>query len=88
MRTSLTDIHQTELYLHRRMENGDALVYEARLLTDPVLKMNTRFQQQVYKLLRLFHLKTVKNEVMEVQQQLFAADEHTAFRREIESLFK
>jgi hypothetical protein len=88
MRTSLIELQQTEQYLQGAMGAGDRLVFEARLLTNPILKMNMRFQQQAYKLLRLFHLKEVKREVAEVQQQLFTADEHAAFRREVQSLFK
>ncbi len=88
MRTSLIELQQTEQYLQGAMGAGDRLVFEARLLTNPTLKMNMRFQQQAYKLLRLFHLKEVKREVAEVQQQLFTSDEHAAFRREVQSLFK
>ena len=88
MRTSLTDIQQTEQYLQGKMDNGDALVFEARLLTSPLLKANMRFQQQAYNLLRLFHLKKVRQDIAAAQHHIFNSPEQEVFRKQIHSLFK
>ncbi len=88
MRTSLTEIRDTELYLHGKLDAGDKLVFEARLLTDPELKSNMQFQQKLYKLLRSFHLKRVRQEIAVVQDGLFDNPEHSAFQQKIHSLFK
>ena len=88
MRTSLTDIQQTESYLTGGLATGDALVFEARLLTDPVLKSNMGYQQKAYKLLRFFHLKLVREEVTEVDGLIFSSEDNKGFVKQIQSLFK
>ena len=88
MRTSLNEIRQTELYLQGGMDTGDALVFEARLLTDPVLSTNMHYQKMVYKVLSLFNRKAIKYEIATVEDRLFTNPEYGAFQRHIHSLFK
>jgi hypothetical protein len=89
MRTSLIEIQETEQYIQGNMDTGDRLVFEARMLTNPMLEANTRLQRQAYKLLlRLFHIKKVKQEITAVQQHVFTSQVHESFRQQIQSLFK
>ncbi len=87
MRTSLSDIQQTEQYLNGELSAADACVFEARLLTDPSLTSNMNLLKRVYRLLSLFHRKKVKQDVVAAEQRLFTSDEHTDFRNNILSLF-
>ncbi|WP_224999114.1 hypothetical protein [Cesiribacter sp. SM1] len=88
MRTSLHNIRSAEAYLKGEMPTEEALVFEARLLTDPVLRMQVRFQQKAYALLRLLYRKQLKQEATAVEEQLFNSPDKEAFRQQISQLFK
>ena len=87
MRTSLTDIRQTELYLQNNMRPEDRLLFEARLITNPVLRMNLLVQKKAYKLLRHYHRKKMKEDIAAVQEKLFSNPEKLVFRQGIYHVF-
>lgn len=88
MRTSLTDIQATEQYLTGNMGLDEAGVFEARLLTYPVLNTNSFFQQQAYRLLQLFGRRRLRGEIAEISEHLFTSPEYRDFQQEINKLFK
>ena len=88
MRTSLIEIQQTEQYLRADMEQCDRGVFEARMLVDEGLRDRVRWQQKVYKLLRLYRRTRLKQEIHNVEQQIFTNPEYVGFARHIEALFK
>lgn len=88
MRTSLNDIRQAEGYLQRALSPEESLVFEARLLTDPMLRIDLYVQRKVYALLRFYHRKKVKEEVEKVHQRLFHDPAKADFQQQIFSLFK
>jgi hypothetical protein len=87
MRTSLNNIRQTEDYLKGQMEPVEALLFKARLLTNPLLRMNVRLQQKAYSLISFFHRNQLKQEVNAVHEQLFNDPEKEAFRQQISHIF-
>ena len=87
MRTSLTEIQQTEAFLQGQLAPQDKLFFEARLLTSPLLRLNLKLQKKVYALLQLYHRKKLKEEVGVVHQQLFNDPQKRAFQQEITQLF-
>lgn len=88
MRTSLVEIQNAEQFLKGKMEAGDAAVFEVRTLVDEAMRNKVRWQQKVYKLLRLYHLRVLKQDIKVVEQQLFTNPEHAGFARRMELLFK
>lgn len=88
MRTSLAEIQQTEKYLLGEMDPGDALVFEARMLSNPLLKMNVFFQKKVHAVLRVYHRKKLKEEAEAIHQQLFNDPVKKEFREKIFQCFK
>lgn len=88
MRTSLTEIEQTEKFLSGKMVPEDALVFEAKMLSNPLLKMNVFFQQKVYSLVRLYHRKKLKEEAEKAHQHLFHHPDKKEFQETIFQLFK
>lgn len=88
MRTSLLDIEQAEAFLTGRMEPGEALVYRARLLADPVLKSDVALQAELYEWIRLYGRKQLRQEIEAVHRELFRKPEHASFRDKIRRLFK
>ncbi|SKC61509.1 hypothetical protein [Ohtaekwangia koreensis] len=88
MRTSLNDIALAEKYLLGKLEPEETLVFEARLLTNPVLRWNVAAQKKVYSVLKLYHRKKLKKEVQVVHQTIFNDAKHQDFKQEILQLFK
>lgn len=87
MRTSLNDIKKAEQYLHTQLAPEEALLFEARLLTNPLLKLNLLFLKKVYSIVALYHRKKLKEEAEAVHQRLFNNPDKAAFRKEIYNLF-
>ena len=88
MRISLTEIRQTELYLQDKMRPEDRLLFEARLVANPVLRMNLLVQKKAYKLVRLYHRKKMKEEIAAVQDSIFSDPEKTFFQQSIYRIFE
>ena len=87
MRTSLNNIRQAEKYLSGQLKPEDSLVFKARLLTSPLLRLDVHFQQQAYRFIHLFHRKKLKQEVESVHDQLFSNPAKEAFRQQIFHIF-
>lgn len=88
MRTSLNDIRNIENYLEGKLNPEELLVFQARLLSDPVLKLNVYVQQKVYSILRLYHRKKLKEEVETVHQRVFGDPLKVKFQQAVYQLFK
>ena len=87
MRTSLNNIKLTEDFLSGEMEPQDRLVFRAKLLLDPVLKMNTMLQRQAYSLIRFYGRKKLRAEIESAHQNVFADPAKAKYRQEIDRLF-
>jgi len=88
MRTSLNDVRQTEQYLNGQLTPEEVLVFEAKLLTNPILKLNMLFQKKVYLIVAMYHRKKLKEEAEVVHQRLFNDTNKKDFQQNIYSLFK
>jgi hypothetical protein len=87
MRPSLTEIKQTGQYLCREMNPQDAAVFQALLLTDPILSVNTHYLEKVFSLLRLYHRKKLKEEAIAMHNKLFTDPCMADFQQKIWQLF-
>ena len=83
----MNDIKQAEQYLHKELAPEEALLFEARLLTNPFLKLNLLFQKKVYSIVGLYHRKKLREEAEAAHQRLFNNPDKAAFRKEIYNLF-
>ena len=88
MPTSWNDTIQIEKYLGKSRSNGDALVFEARLILDPDLADKMHWQQKTYALIKNYGRQQLKQEIELVHQQLFTQKEHQSFGQKIKALFK
>lgn len=87
MRTSLTDIKQAEAWLQGTLTPQDSLLFEARILTNPLLRANVALQKKVLALLRFYHRKKLKEELEAVHQRLFSDPAKADFQQQIHHLF-
>jgi hypothetical protein len=88
MKTSFHDIVETEKYLQRALDPGDAVVFEARLLVSGDMRRNVFFHKVVHRLVRIYHRKKLKAEVAAVHQRLFSDPSKASFRNHIANIFK
>lgn len=84
MRKPLHDIQETEHYLMNRMDEPDRLLFEAKMIIDPQLKINAAYQRKTYTVIRWFarrqqkiRLESLYNRVM--NDKSFAAKINTIF---------
>lgn len=87
MRTSLNRIKETEDFLSGVMEPQDKLLFRARLLLDPVLRINTALQKQAYALIRSYGRKKLRREIGEAHQNIFTDPAKAKYRRDIYRMF-
>ncbi|HEX5168462.1 MAG TPA: hypothetical protein VFW11_04770 [Cyclobacteriaceae bacterium] len=88
MRTSLNEIEQVEKYLFKKMNIDESLLFEARMLIHPMLRLNVSAQKKVYSLIKLYHRKKIKEEIEVIHQKLFTDPSKKEFQRSIHQLFK
>jgi len=83
----LIEAEQIEAHLMRRSEPGDQLVFEARLLLQPELREKIQWQQEAYRMVKLYGRDELKQEIEAVHLKLFTQREHLSFSQKIRRLF-
>ena len=87
MMTSWNETEQIEAHLTGRLDIGDSLVFEARLLIDPELGDNALWQQKTYGIIQNYSRQQLKKEIEAVHQELFTQPAHVSFSHKIRRLF-
>ncbi|HEY9044386.1 MAG TPA: hypothetical protein VIN08_00735 [Ohtaekwangia sp.] len=88
MRTSLNDIALAERYIAGKLSPEDALVFQARLLTEPLLRWNVAALRKVYIVVKGYHRKKIREEAAAVHRARFNDPAHAAFQQQIYQLFQ
>jgi len=88
MKTLLNNTRLIEKYLRGKLSPGDRLVFEAKLILNPMLQIDLHFQKKAYALVKMYHLKKVKEEIEGVHQQIFGDPAKIVFQQHIYQLFK
>jgi hypothetical protein len=87
MRTSLNDIRLTEKYLNNLLPIPNRLLFEARVLTNPTLRMNVWLQRKLLQLVRLYHDEKIRKKVSGYHEEFLRDPQHAEYRRRILELF-
>jgi hypothetical protein len=88
MRASLNEIKTTELFLSAQLSPPENLLFEARILTNPILQMNVALQQKIYAVVRAYHIKQLKIELRAIQHDLFSDPDKKSFQQTIQQQFQ
>lgn len=83
----MNDIRQTEAYLDETQAPDEKLVFEARLITQPLLRLNMFFQQKIYRVVRVYHRRQQKEKMESVHRELFSDPAKKEFQQNIRQLF-
>jgi hypothetical protein len=87
MRTSLNDLKHNEDFLHGSLAPEDAVLVRAKLLIDPVFRMNMALQRKIYALIYGAGRQHVKSEVKAAERKIFQDPYKADYRRKIDQLF-
>ncbi len=88
MKTSLFETEQIEKYLLKKMPQEESLVFEARLLLDPNLKNNISAQLSAYSIIDKFGRKSLRAEIVGVQNQFLNDPLNLTVREKLKRIFK
>jgi hypothetical protein len=87
MKISLTDIKLIEHYLSNNLSVEEKLLVDARLLTDPVFRLNFNVQKKLYVLLHFYHRKKLRDRITRTHHRLFTDPDKKEFQESILQLF-
>jgi len=88
MKTSLTDISKTEQFLEGKLPPADALVFEARMITNRELRLNVHIQKKLMIVLRYFYRRQLRQKAEQAGKLLFNDPGKRDFQNNISQLFK
>lgn len=88
MRTSLTKLREAVFYLNGELPPEGNLVYQSRLLTDPLFKLQHNLLQKTFFLLKIYHRKQLKREAGAILQSLMNDPQKKTFRAQVRQLFE
>jgi len=81
------NIAEIENYLFNKLDVPSKLVFEARLLINPVLKMNVESQRRLYSIVKLSGRRRIKSELEQIHAGLFSDPKKSIFQQNIYQLF-
>ncbi|NOT76212.1 MAG: hypothetical protein HOP08_14890 [Cyclobacteriaceae bacterium] len=88
MRTSLNDIQEIEKFQREELSPGDSILFQVRMILDPVLKLNVTFQNIILQVVQLYHRKKLKVEVKQIHHDLFSSPSSLEFQQTVKQIFK
>jgi len=83
MKISWHNIETIEQYLSGNLNPEEALLFKAKLLIDPILRLQVTLQEKTYALVRLFARKEMKTKLEMTHQKLFRNPDKKAFQQSI-----
>ncbi len=86
MKTS-NEMRQIEKYILEKLHTSSRLLFEAKLLIDPLLKANVEIHRTLYTIIRVSGRRKIKSEVSRVHHELFTDPSHKNFQQTIFELF-
>lgn len=87
MTISWNDLKHIDAYLQHTLPPEEAVLFQARLLTEPQLCRQVALQKKVHHLIRLFSRRQVKAEVAAVHKKMFSDPAQKDFQQSIFQLF-
>jgi hypothetical protein len=87
MRTSLNNVRDIEQFLLGEIPAEDIVVVKAKMIVNPVMRLQVATQKKLYKLVNLYGRRQLRNEIQTAEHQLFTSVEHTSFERQINQIF-
>jgi hypothetical protein len=87
MRTSLNDIQHAEKFLTGKMDPAESLLFRAKMLIDPSLRLNVSLLKKTYSVIRFYGRKKMKSDVQVIHVELFNNPDKRQYHQDILKLF-
>ena len=84
---TLRETKEIDRYLLDKLSPASRLLFEARLLIDPTLKLRVEWQQRLYSIIKRSGRRQMKSEVARVHHQLFSDPAKREFQLNVFQLF-
>jgi anti-sigma-K factor RskA len=84
---TLRETKEIDQYLLGKMSIASRLLFEARLLIDPTLKLRVEWQQRLYSIIKRSGRREMKSEVARIHRQLFSDPAKREFQTNVFQLF-
>ena len=84
---TLRETKEIDRYLLGKMSIASRLLFEARLLIDPTLKLRVEWQQRLYSIIKGSGRRQMKSEVARIHYQLFSDPDKHDFQTNVFQLF-
>ena len=84
----MNKIRDIERYIDGAMERNDALLFEEKLRSDSLLRLNVLLQEKVLAIVRMYHRRKLKMELEEIHQRIFTDPEKANFRERVIGIFR
>jgi len=88
MRISLNNIREIESYIEGTMDRNEAVLFEEKMRSDSLLRLNVSLQEKVLDIVRMYHRKRLKIELEELHQRIFNDPGKAAFRKSVMRIFR
>lgn len=87
MKTSWLETLFIDTHFQNKLKSADQVLFNARLLVDPLFKSTVHFQQKTYQLVTAFGRRKLKSEIKQVEKELFEHLQHEDFQNKVKVLF-
>ena len=84
---TLRETKEIDRYLLGKMSIASRLLFEARLLIDPTLKLRVEWQQRLHSIIKWSGRRQMKSEVSRIHHQLFRDPDKQEFQTFVFQLF-
>jgi hypothetical protein len=84
---TLHETKEIDRYLLNKLSIPSRVLFEARLLIDPTLKLRVELQQRLYSIIKRSGRRQMKSEVARVHHQLFSDPAKREFQLNVFQLF-
>jgi hypothetical protein len=87
MKTSWNNPRAIERFLSGALSTGESLLFRARLLTDPDLRITVAQQKKAYALVQQYGRQQMKTRLEAIHQSLFRDPEKKGYQQEVLQYF-
>ncbi|MEL6560812.1 MAG: hypothetical protein AAFQ94_21640 [Bacteroidota bacterium] len=87
MRISLIETQEIDRYLNDEMTTMSRLVFESRMLVDPLLKEKVEHQKKANELIKVYGRQKLKQEIRNIDQMLFSDAKFKSFQTKVFTIF-
>ena len=88
MRISLNNIREIESYIEGTMDRNEAVLFEEKMRSDSLLRLNVSLHERVLAIIRMYHRKKFKMELEEVHERIFNDPGKTTFKESVMRIFR